>query len=851
MYSKTANVRRTNELRVRENERNQEAIMRLLDELSSLADGDLTVQATVTEDITGAIADSINYAIEALRELVTTINDSAIQLDGAAKQTQGAAAHMAKASSAQSRQISSASESMADMAASIEEVSGNSERCSDVARHSVDVAHKGGDAVRRTIDGMNAIRETIQETSKRIKRLGESSQEIGNIVELINDIAEQTNILALNASIQASMAGEAGRGFAVVADEVQRLAERAANATKQIEVLVRTIQTDTNEAVVSMERSTTDVVGGALLAENAGAALEEIEQVSNQIASLVQNISASARQQAAVSGNISKNMQVVREISSQTAEGSTATSTSIAKLAALSAQLRKSVAGFRLPDYAGGTTAVSTGSQPARLPAREGIRGEGARGEGAFESGQHGESTQGERHRSLGFRRFRYDRYQLSNPAHRRQGTGDDLERCAGLARGVRGAAGPARACSRSARDLLHSAHGVLRLVEVYGAALLAEEMEHVTRYLLTSGSDQKRQIDGLDALMRAMVQLPAYLERVLSGGRDLALVLLPLLNDLRSVRGSPLLSEGTLLLLNLKSDQSAQPQAQGPGDQSITVAQWARRLRPRFQIGLLGYIRGDRTVQNLEILAKVCEKLEQVATTQPVFQLWWVTGAILEALRANGLEGSATLKRLLGQADRQIKTLYELGEARYCEDPPIDLLNNLLYYVARASTSGGRISAVRASFKLAELLPVDDSIEQERESLSAPSVKLMRTVAAAIKEDLSKVKDVLDIFVRRGGGQSEELAPQLELLKKISDTLGVLGLGELRQRVQDEIAAVVGDRRRRQGTDRGIAGQGRRSAAVGRRQPRRSAGAADFAAGRAGLRRRICPPIRIWNSGR
>jgi twitching motility protein PilJ len=369
VYSKTLGVRKTSELRVRENERNQEAIMRLLDELSNLADGDLTVQATVTEDITGAIADSINYAVEALRELVTTINDSAIQLDSAAKQTQGVAANMAKASSAQSRQISAASESMADMAASIEEVSGNSERCADVARHSVDVAHKGGDAVRRTIDGMNTIRETIQETSKRIKRLGESSQEIGNIVELINDIAEQTNILALNASIQASMAGEAGRGFAVVADEVQRLAERAANATKQIEVLVRTIQTDTNEAVVSMERSTTDVVGGALLAENAGAALEEIEQVSNQIASLVQNISASARQQAVASGNISKNMQVVREISSQTAEGSTATSTSIAKLAALSAQLRKSVAGFRLPDYGGGTTTLGASTSSTRLPA--------------------------------------------------------------------------------------------------------------------------------------------------------------------------------------------------------------------------------------------------------------------------------------------------------------------------------------------------------------------------------------------------------------------------------------------------------------------------------------------------
>ena len=335
-----------------QNERNQEAILRLLDELSSLADGDLTVQATVTEDITGAIADSINYAIEALRGLVATMNASAISLDAAAKSTQAAAAHLAKASAGQSKQVSSATESVAEMAASIEEVSGNAERCADVARHSVDVAHKGGDAVRRTIDGMNAIRETIQETSKRIKRLGESSQEIGNIVELINDIAEQTNILALNASIQASMAGEAGRGFAVVADEVQRLAERAANATKQIEVLVRTIQADTNEAVVSMERSTTDVVGGALLAENAGAALEEIEQVSNQIASLMQNISASARQQAAVSANISRSMQVLREISTQTAEGTTGMSQSIGKLADLSAQLRKSVSGFRLPEVA-------------------------------------------------------------------------------------------------------------------------------------------------------------------------------------------------------------------------------------------------------------------------------------------------------------------------------------------------------------------------------------------------------------------------------------------------------------------------------------------------------------------
>ncbi len=342
----------------KENDRNQQAILRLLDELSSLADGDLTVQATVTEDITGAIADSINYAVDALRGLVTTINQSAIQLDSATRQTQALSQHLAKASGAQSKQIASATESAGSMASSVEEVSGNAERASDVARHSVEVAHKGGDAVRRTIDGMNTIRETIQETSKRIKRLGESSQEIGNIVELINDIAEQTNILALNASIQASMAGDAGRGFAVVADEVQRLAERAAAATKQIEVLVRTIQTDTNEAVVSMERSTTDVVGGALLAENAGAALEEIEQVSNQIASLVQNISGSARQQTGAAQNIARNMQVLKEISVQTAESTNATSAAIAKLAELSAGLRKAAAGFRLP----GTTTEPIGS---------------------------------------------------------------------------------------------------------------------------------------------------------------------------------------------------------------------------------------------------------------------------------------------------------------------------------------------------------------------------------------------------------------------------------------------------------------------------------------------------------
>jgi len=331
----------------------------------------------------------------------------------------------------------------------------------------------------------------------------------------------------------------------------------------------------------------------------------------------------------------------------------------------------------------------------------------------------------------------------------------------------------------------LHQVHGVLRVLEIYGAALLAEEMEQVAGYLLATVTERKGQAESLDALLRAMVQLPGYLERVLAGGRDLALVLLPLLNDLRAVRGSSLLSEGTLLLLNLKSDKQAQPIA-GPADEPpLNIEQWGRRLRSRFQMGLIGWIRGERIEGNLETLAAVAQKLEQTATRQPVFQLWWVVGAVIEALRENGLEGGQSIKRLLGLADREIRRLYELGEARYCQGPPVELLNNLLYYVGRAESTGMRVSAVRASFRLAELLPVDESIEQERESLSAPSVKLMQTVAAAIREDLSKVKDVLDIFVRRGAGQPQELSPQVELLRKIGDTLGVLGLGELRAIVQ------------------------------------------------------------------
>ena len=332
----------------------------------------------------------------------------------------------------------------------------------------------------------------------------------------------------------------------------------------------------------------------------------------------------------------------------------------------------------------------------------------------------------------------------------------------------------------------MHQVQGALRVLEIYGAALLAEEMEQVSRYLISLGQERKNQAEALDALMRAMVQLPGYLERVLAGGRDLALVLLPLLNDLRAVRGSALLSEGTLLLLNLKSDRQAQPAAPAPGEPPLSASQWARRLRARFQTGLIGWIRGERAEQNLEIMTVVASRLEQVATQQSVFQLWWVVGALIEALRENGVESSISLKRLLGLADREMKRLFEWGEARYAQSPPVELLNNLLYYVARASSGGPRVAAVRASFRLAELLPVDESIEQERENLSAPSIKLMHTVAAAIREDLSKVKDVLDIFVRRGGGQPEELASQVGLLKKIGDTLGVLGLGELRGRVQE-----------------------------------------------------------------
>ena len=344
----------------------------------------------------------------------------------------------------------------------------------------------------------------------------------------------------------------------------------------------------------------------------------------------------------------------------------------------------------------------------------------------------------------------------------------------------------------RRCADELHQVRGALRVLEIHGGALLAEEMEQVARYLAGHGGPQRNQPEALDALMRSIVQLPGYLERVHAGGRDMTLVLLPLLNDLRAVRGGALLSEGTLLLLNLKSDRQAEPASPPAGGPPLAVAQWARRLRARFQTGLVGWIRNEREDENLEALAGVAMRMEQVATQQCVFQLWWVVGAVIEALREQGIESSVAVKRLLGLADRELKSLYEVGEARYAQNPPIELLNNLLYYVARASTHGPRVSAVRASFRLDELLPVDEEVEQERDNLSAPSVKLMHTVAAAIREDLGRVKETLDIFVRRGGHQVEELRPQTELLRKLADTMGVLGLGELRTRVQEANAQLL-----------------------------------------------------------
>ncbi|HNP35883.1 MAG TPA: Hpt domain-containing protein [Woeseiaceae bacterium] len=336
------------------------------------------------------------------------------------------------------------------------------------------------------------------------------------------------------------------------------------------------------------------------------------------------------------------------------------------------------------------------------------------------------------------------------------------------------------------AGEYLHQIRGALRITETYGAALLVEEMELACKYLVSLRAGKGRE-DGLDALTRAMVQLPIYIERLLGGGRDIALVLLPLLNDLRAARGEPLLSEGTLLLLNLspRRAEKSVSNRKGNGDEPVQVS---ARLRPKFQLALLGWIKGGETKRHIETLAQVATALENSATRDDMYQLWWVIGGVLEALQDGGLETSVALKRLLGQSDRQIKRVIDEGTDAYDKHPVDDLLNNLLYYVARSATAGERISEIRAAFNLSELLPGDEQVEQAREALSAPSIKLMKTVAAAIREDLARVKDVLDIFVRTGMNKSAELVPQLELLKKISDTLGVLGLGELRNDIDGEI---------------------------------------------------------------
>ncbi|NKF24694.1 methyl-accepting chemotaxis protein [Solimonas marina] len=349
----TLGAARSRALRAEERDtRQQQAILSLLDEITNLADGDLTVDVTVTEDFTGAIADSINYTVQNMRNLVGTITSASDDVTSAASTTQDTALKMSEASSRQAREVTAVAGTIAASAQSLQQVAGRAEQLAEQAQQSVQVAHNGTDTVNRTILGMSALREQIQDTSKRIKRLGESSQEIGNIIEFINDIAEQTNTLALNASIQAAMAGEAGRGFAVVADEVQKLAERAGSATRQIENLVKTIQADTQEAITSMERSTQNVVSGAKSAEEAGQALTKIESSSLDLSQLISEIANSARDQSAAAARITGTMQVIRDIAVQTSGSATQTAQAVGNLNTMSEKLRESVAGFTLPNQA-------------------------------------------------------------------------------------------------------------------------------------------------------------------------------------------------------------------------------------------------------------------------------------------------------------------------------------------------------------------------------------------------------------------------------------------------------------------------------------------------------------------
>jgi twitching motility protein PilJ len=330
------------------NRENQDAILRLMNELGDLADGDLTVTATVSENITGAIADSINYTIEELRVLVGRINDAANRVTAATEIARQTSAELLTAAERQSVEIQEAGQSALDMARSMTEVSSNAAQSAQVANQSLQAAEKGTQAVQDSIKGMNEIRNQIQETSKRIKRLGESSQEIGEIVELISDITEQTNVLALNAAIQAASAGDAGRGFTVVAEEVQRLAERSGEATKQIAAIVKTIQTDTQDAVSAMEQSTQGVVEGAKLSDAAGQALSEIGQVSRDLADLIQRISSSTQSQADSATQVARLMQDILRVTEQTTAGTQRTAEAVDELSALASELKGSVAGFKV-----------------------------------------------------------------------------------------------------------------------------------------------------------------------------------------------------------------------------------------------------------------------------------------------------------------------------------------------------------------------------------------------------------------------------------------------------------------------------------------------------------------------
>lgn len=332
----------------RTNDQNQAAILRLMNELQEVADGDLTIQATVSEDITGAIADSVNYTVEELRGLVGRVTRVAEQVTSASDQAQNISVSLLDASQKQSREIQETGQAVLSMATQITDVSRSANESAEVARQSVSAAEQGTRAVENAIKGMNEIREQIQETSKRIKRLGESSQEIGEITELISDITEQTNVLALNAAIQAASAGEAGRGFSVVAEEVQRLAERSGEATKQIGALVRTIQTDTHDAVAAMEKSTQGVVEGARLSDAAGAALHEIRRVSNQLAELIQGISAATEAQATSASGVAQNIQNILSVTEQTQQGTQLTARSIHELSRLAEELKSSVSRFKV-----------------------------------------------------------------------------------------------------------------------------------------------------------------------------------------------------------------------------------------------------------------------------------------------------------------------------------------------------------------------------------------------------------------------------------------------------------------------------------------------------------------------